>query len=142
MNHPIRALALLSAALLFSGCPKNGETRPEPVEDPSYRDAGQSTPPPSAVSGATPVNAPESAPESAPQAETEAQDANRATMENCVDRWLEARKMDMYGHPEGTMYAGGTPLFNEATGESTDRLEYIFKRHPEARQACAGQDAQ
>ena len=50
--------------------------------------------------------------------------------------------MDMYGHPEGTMYAGGTPLFNEVTGERTDRLEYIFKRHPEARQACVGQDAQ
>ncbi|HSP78777.1 MAG TPA: hypothetical protein VLQ93_09625 [Myxococcaceae bacterium] len=45
MNHPIRALALLSAALLFSGCPKNGETRPGPVENPSSRDAGPPTPP-------------------------------------------------------------------------------------------------
>lgn len=64
-----------------------------------------------------------------------------SNLEPCVDRWLESKKLDRYGHEEGTMYAGGTPLFNEATGESRDRLEYIFERHPEARAACAQQDA-
>lgn len=56
--------------------------------------------------------------------------------ESCVDRWLAARQLDRYGHKQGTMYAGGTPLFDERTGERTDRLEYIFARHPAAKQAC------
>ncbi|MGA9521581.1 MAG: hypothetical protein WBV82_08965 [Myxococcaceae bacterium] len=56
--------------------------------------------------------------------------------EACVDAWLNERKLDSYGHPEGTMYTGGTPLFDERTGEQKDRLEYVFGRHPEARAAC------
>lgn len=59
------------------------------------------------------------------------------TVEACVDRWLESRALDRYGHEQGTVYAGGTPLFNEATGESRDRMDYVFERHPEAREACA-----
>jgi hypothetical protein len=35
------------------------------------------------------------------------------------------------------MYAGGTPLFNEATGRQIDRLDYIYRKHPEAKAACA-----
>ncbi|WP_205519530.1 hypothetical protein [Pyxidicoccus caerfyrddinensis] len=62
---------------------------------------------------------------------------DRKTQEACVDRWLESHGLDKYGHPEGTMYAGGTPLFDERTGEQKDRLEYVFQRKPEARQACA-----
>jgi hypothetical protein len=65
-----------------------------------------------------------------------AEDA-RAAQESCLDRWLSMRKMDKYGHPEGTMYAGGSPLFNEQTGEMTDRLEYVYKRHSLAKDACA-----
>jgi|SRR6267378_360882 hypothetical protein len=61
----------------------------------------------------------------------------RAREEKCVDRWLAQRKLDPYGSPEGTMYAGGTPLFNEATGRQIDRLEYIYRKHPEAKAACA-----
>jgi hypothetical protein len=57
--------------------------------------------------------------------------------EACVDRWLTARRLDRYGNPEGTMYAGGTPLFNEATGERIDRLAFVYQRQPEARAACA-----
>ena len=60
----------------------------------------------------------------------------RKKVEECVDRWLEARKLDRYGHPEGTMYPGGTPLFDESTGESRDRLEYVFAQQPEAKKAC------
>jgi len=63
--------------------------------------------------------------------------AARAREEKCVDRWLAARKLDPYGLPEGTMYAGGTPLFDEATGRQTDRLDYVYRKHPEAKAACA-----
>jgi len=63
--------------------------------------------------------------------------AARAREEKCVDRWLAQRKLDPYGSPEGTMYAGGTPLFNEATGRQIDRLDYIYRQHPEAKAACA-----
>jgi hypothetical protein len=63
--------------------------------------------------------------------------AARAREEKCVDRWLAERKLDPYGMPEGTMYAGGTPLFDEATGRRIDRLDYIYRKHPEAKAACA-----
>jgi hypothetical protein len=53
-----------------------------------------------------------------------------------VDKWLAAHGLDTYGHPEGTMYAGGTPLFDERTGETRDRLDYVYARQPEARHAC------
>ncbi len=57
--------------------------------------------------------------------------------ESCVDAWLAERSLDRYGHPQGTMYMGGTPLFDERTGESTPRLEYVFRKHPDAHAACA-----
>jgi hypothetical protein len=63
--------------------------------------------------------------------------AARAREEKCVDRWLAERKLDPYGSPAGTMYAGGTPLFNEATGRQIDRVDYIYRKHPEAKAACA-----
>jgi hypothetical protein len=56
--------------------------------------------------------------------------------EACVDRWLASQKLDRYGSKQGTMYAGGSPLFDERTGETTDRLTYVFARHPAAQQAC------
>ncbi|WP_225887736.1 hypothetical protein [Myxococcus xanthus] len=62
----------------------------------------------------------------------------RAAQEACVDSWLQKQGLDAYGNPEGSMYAGGTPLFNERTGEQIDRLDFIFKNKPEVRQACAG----
>ena len=63
--------------------------------------------------------------------------AARAREEKCVDRWLAERKLDPYGSPAETMYAGGTPLFDEATGRQIDRLDYIYRKHPEAKAACA-----
>ena len=71
-------------------------------------------------------------------AKTPAPDAgSRAAEEACVDAWLSKNHLDPYGSPEGTMYAGGTPLFNEATGERTDRLEYVYTRHPDVKEACS-----
>ncbi|OGF25481.1 hypothetical protein A2331_01270 [Candidatus Falkowbacteria bacterium RIFOXYB2_FULL_34_18] len=48
-----------------------------------------------------------------------------------IDVWLEKNGYNRYGDPGGIIYTGGTPLFNEATGESMDRLEYILKNHPQ-----------
>ncbi len=55
---------------------------------------------------------------------------------SCIDRWLAERHLNEYGDPPDTMYAGGTPLFNEKTGETTDRVEYLVRKHPELQQAC------
>ena len=59
-----------------------------------------------------------------------------AAQEACVDRWLAERGLDSYGSPQGTQYAGGTPLFDETTGVQRSRREYLAKRHPEALHSC------
>jgi hypothetical protein len=121
MRH---ALALLAVTFLVTGCPKKtGENQPM---DASTRDPGQTG---TGSTGDTPAAPTDAGPKG--------QGGDRAAVESCLDRWLQERKLDSYGHPEGTMYAGGSPLFNEATGESRDRLEYVFARQPEARRACA-----
>ncbi|WNG58440.1 hypothetical protein F0U59_29600 [Archangium gephyra] len=125
MRH---ALALLAVALLATGCPKKtGEN--QPADNPAANDAGQT-----GSSGAS-LTAPT-------DSGTKVQGGTEAAVEACVDRWLQEHKLDRYGNAEGTMYAGGTPLFNEATGESRDRLEFVFERQPEARKACATPSAQ
>jgi len=48
-----------------------------------------------------------------------------------ADRWLESRGLNNVGDPIDTMYAGGTPLFNEGTGEMTDRETFLRGRFPE-----------
>jgi hypothetical protein len=60
-----------------------------------------------------------------------------ASLEACIDAWLREKKLDPYGNPVGTMYAGGTPLFDERTGERKDRLNYVLEHQPDARRACA-----
>ncbi|WP_373045135.1 hypothetical protein [Vulgatibacter sp.] len=56
--------------------------------------------------------------------------------EACVDAWLQARGLNEYGDPQGTMYTGGTPLFDESTGERKERLPYVIAKHPELAKAC------
>jgi hypothetical protein len=53
-----------------------------------------------------------------------------------VDAWLAKNNRDEYGGPQGTMYMGGTPLFDEATGKQVDRLEYIYQNNPEVKTLC------
>lgn len=48
-----------------------------------------------------------------------------------VDDWVKANRKNEYGDDKGTMYAGGTPLFDERTGNTKDRYEYILEKHPE-----------
>ncbi|MFL5310609.1 MAG: hypothetical protein ACJ79H_09180 [Myxococcales bacterium] len=55
---------------------------------------------------------------------------------SCVEQWLAQRDLNQYGDPLGTMYAGGTPLFDERTGQTTDRMRYLVRKHPELQQAC------
>lgn len=52
-------------------------------------------------------------------------------IENEIDAWLAEQGLNEYGDPQDTMYIGGTPLFNEQTGETKDRYEYILEQNPE-----------
>lgn len=48
-------------------------------------------------------------------------------------KWIEEmiRKsgLNEYGDPKGTVYAGGTPLFDERSGDMIDRFQYILRKH-------------
>ena len=59
---------------------------------------------------------------------------------SCLDRQLAAKGLNQFGDPADTAYPGGSPLFNESTGKSTDRAAYIFARHPDIARACAKGD--
>ena len=51
-----------------------------------------------------------------------------------IDAWIKAENRNEFGDKQGTVYAGGSPLFNEfAPGPAKDRYEYILERHPELR---------
>jgi hypothetical protein len=50
-----------------------------------------------------------------------------------IEKWIRENNRNEYGDAKGTVYAGGTPLFDEMTGRSIDRYEYILKRHPDLR---------
>lgn len=48
-----------------------------------------------------------------------------------IEKWIKENNLNQYADPIDTVYTGGTPLFNEATGETINRFEYILKRHPD-----------
>ena len=48
-----------------------------------------------------------------------------------IDTWIKKNNLNQYGDSMDTMYVGGTPLFNEATGQTTDRYIYIADKHPD-----------
>jgi len=48
-----------------------------------------------------------------------------------IDAWIKAEDLNQFGDPKDLAYLGGTPLFNESTGESTDRYEYILNNYPD-----------
>ena len=50
-----------------------------------------------------------------------------------IDEWLEKNQLNEFGDNLGTLYTGGTPLFDELTGQATDRFEYLLKKFPELR---------
>ena len=48
-----------------------------------------------------------------------------------IGAWIRENDLNRYGDIKDMVYIGGTPLFNEATGQSIDRYEYILPRHPD-----------
>ena len=52
-------------------------------------------------------------------------------MRDRIDFWLGRNQLNVYGDPPGTMYAGGTPLFDERSGVTKDRYVYILEHHPD-----------
>lgn len=61
----------------------------------------------------------------------------RVAPQSCLDAELSKRGLNSFGDPEGTMYPGGTPLFDERTGKRTERDAYVFSKHPDIAKACA-----
>ena len=59
-----------------------------------------------------------------------------AAAASCIELWLTQRELNQYGDPMGTLYAGGTPLFDEKTGQTTDRIEHLVRKHPQLAQSC------
>jgi hypothetical protein len=47
-----------------------------------------------------------------------------------IDKWLEENGYNRYGDTAGAIYPGGTPLYNEETGESVNRYDHILKKFP------------
>ena len=58
--------------------------------------------------------------------------------DECLDRWLAEQKLDAFGSPLGTVYAGGTPTFDETTGTARSRWDYLVAKYPGLAQACDG----
>ena len=48
-----------------------------------------------------------------------------------IDNWLVDNELNEYGDPKGTTYMGGSPLFDEQSGEMVNRYEYVIRNHPE-----------
>ena len=46
-----------------------------------------------------------------------------------IEAWIIENDLNRYGDIKDTAYLGGTPLFDERTGKSTDRYEYILQRY-------------
>jgi hypothetical protein len=48
-----------------------------------------------------------------------------------IDAWITKNNFNQYGDPKDMMYAGGTPLFDELSGQTVDKYLYILKNHPD-----------
>lgn len=48
-----------------------------------------------------------------------------------IDLWLEKKGFNRYGDDKSAIYSGGTPLFDEETGEYIDRYDYILNKFPD-----------
>ena len=46
-----------------------------------------------------------------------------------IDAWIKRNNLDTVGNPIGTMYTGGTPLFDQNTGTTIDKYDYIINNH-------------
>lgn len=48
-----------------------------------------------------------------------------------IETWILENDLNKYGDLKNTFYTGGTPLFDEKTGRSINRYEYILRNHPD-----------
>ena len=48
-----------------------------------------------------------------------------------IDDWIKKDGRNEYGDPDGTVYAGGNPLFDERQPKLKDKYEYILEKNPE-----------
>lgn len=143
MKNLTGALVFSSLLSLAVGCHKNTGESPDAAtptgtvqkELQTGREDASSAPAPTAAASTGDSGTSTSA------SSYDASASDRLALESCVDGWLKSQNLDRYGSKEGTMYAGGTPLFDERTGETTDRMEFVLKQHPAAKKACVTQDA-
>jgi len=47
-----------------------------------------------------------------------------------IEAWLEKNGYNQYGDKVDTIYAGGSPLFNESTGKSILLYDYLVQKYP------------
>lgn len=48
-----------------------------------------------------------------------------------ITQWVIDQGLNQYGDASDTVYAGGTPLFNEGTNEVINRYQYILEKNPQ-----------
>ena len=119
MRPALLPVLLLAAAACRPSTPHEASAPPPPRSPPAA-----ARPSPSAERSAP-------APVAAPRIQLDGKQTE------CVERWLKGHVLDDYGNPQGTMYAGGTPTFDESTGRSVDRWTLVAKNRPEALQSCS-----
>jgi len=56
-----------------------------------------------------------------------------------IDEWLSGNNLNKFGDPLGTIYAGGTPLFDEKAGLTMDRFHLLFQKFPNLRDIVSNQ---
>jgi hypothetical protein len=54
-----------------------------------------------------------------------------AAQKQSIDDWLAKKGLNRYGDSPNAVYTGGTPLFNERTGQSMERYQYILNKFPD-----------
>ena len=120
MRPALLPVLLLAAAACRQSAPHGASAPPPP--DPSVTPASRPAAPGERVAPA---------PVAASRIQLDAKQTE------CAEKWLKGHGLDDYGNPKGTMYAGGTPTFDETTGRSVDRWTLVAKHRPEALQSCA-----
>jgi len=62
--------------------------------------------------------------------------ADEAETKKRIANWLSAKlalgEINQYGDSPGSMYTGGSPLFDESTGKTSDLDSYVKAQHPDA----------
>lgn len=54
-----------------------------------------------------------------------------AQEKNAIENWIIRNGLNQYGDTQDTVYTGGTPLVDSATGATIDRFDYIVSKHPD-----------